>query len=106
MLFRSLVNVFNAIRDAALKTSNIDIASTVDMVTDGNNAPWSVKRNSSRPDGYLVLKETEEGVKRRGKDKEKREDKDLWYNIAVSLSLKTVDNSEVISTKRSISLQS
>ena len=42
------------------------------MVTDGNNAPWSVKRNSSRPDGYLVLKETEEGVKRRGKEKEKR----------------------------------
>ena len=100
-----LANVFNAIRDAALKTSNIYIASTVDMVMDGDNAPWSVKRISARPDGYLVLKETEEGVKRRGKEKEKREDKDLWYDTAVSLSLKTVDNSEVISTKRSIFLR-
>ena len=94
---KPLVNIFNAIRDAALKTSNIDMASTVDMVTDGNNAPWSVKRNSSRPDGYLVLKETEEGVKRRGKGRGEGEgdEKVLWYNIAVSLEFKKKKNLEL-----------
>ena len=49
--------------------------------------------NSATLYGYLKLKEGEERVKRRGKGE--AEEKDLWYNIAVSLSLKTVDDSEV-----------
>ena len=90
---RTLVNVFNAIFDAALETSSIGVAPTVDMVTDGDNAPWSVNGSSSKPDGYLVLKETEERVKKKG------ERKALWYNIAASLSLKMRDDPEVNSKK-------
>ena len=59
------------------------------MVTGGDNVPRSVKNSSVKPYGYLILKETEERVS------EKSEVVNLWYNIAVSLSLKTVDNSEV-----------
>ena len=51
--------------------------------------------NSATLYGYLKLKEGEERVKRRGKGEAEGEEKDLWYNIAVSLSLKTVDDSEV-----------
>ena len=51
--------------------------------------------NSATLYGYLKLKEGEERVKRRGKGEAEAEEKDLWYNIAVSLSLKTVDDSEV-----------
>ena len=102
-----LVNVFNSVCDAALGTSNIKVASTVDMAMDGDNGPWSVNGSSAKPDGYFKLKGTEEKVKRKRKRRreEKRKDdgekeengekKDLWYNIAVSLSLKTVDDSEV-----------
>ena len=81
-----LVNVFNIIRDAALETSSIRVAPTVDMVTDGNNAPWSVNGSSAKPDGYLILKETEERVKKNG------EENTLWYNIAVSLEFKKKTN--------------
>ena len=90
---RTLVNVFNAICDAALETSGIRVAPKVDMVTDEDNGSWSVNGSSATLYGYLKLKEGEERVKRRGKGE--AEEKDLWYNIAVSLSLKTVDDSEV-----------
>ena len=90
---RTLVNVFNAICDAALETSGIRVAPTVDMVTDEDNGSWSVNGNSATLYGYFKLKEGEERVKGRGKGE--GEEKDLWYNIAVSLSLKTVDDSEV-----------
>ena len=83
---RTLVNVFNAIFDAALETSSIGVAPTVDMVTDGANAPWSVNGSYAKPDGYLILKETEERVKKNG------EEKTLWYNIAVSLEFKKKTN--------------
>ena len=86
---RLLINVFNAIHDAALETSSIKVAPTIDMVTGGDNVPRSVKNSSVKPYGYLILKETEERVS------EKSEVVNLWYNIAVSLSLKTVDDSEV-----------
>ena len=79
---KPLVNVFNIIRDAALETSSIRVAPTVDLVTDGANAPWSVNGSYAKPDGYLILKETEERVKKNG------EEKTLWYNIAVSLEFK------------------
>ena len=79
---KPLVNVFNIIRNAALETSSIRVAPTVDMVTDGNNAPWSVNGSSAKPDGYLILKEDEKRIKK------KRERKALWYNIAVSLEFK------------------
>ena len=79
---KPLVNVFNIIRDAALETSSIRVAPTVDMVTDGNNAPWSVNGSSAKPDGYLILKEAEKRIKK------KRERKALWYNVAVSLEFK------------------
>ena len=79
---KPLVNVFNIIRDAALETSSIRVAPTVDMVTDGNNAPWSVNGSSAKPDGYLILKEAEKRIKK------KWERKVLWYNIAVSLEFK------------------
>ena len=92
---RTLVNVLNAICDAALETSGIRVAPTVDMVTDEDNGSWSVNGSSATLYGYLKLKEGEERVKRRGKGEAEGEEKDLWYNIAVSLSLKTVDDSEV-----------
>ena len=79
---KPLVNVFNIIRNAALETSSIRAVPTVDMVTDGVNAPWSVNGSYAKPDGYLILKETEERVKKKG------EEKTLWYNIAVSLEFK------------------
>ena len=78
-----LVNVFNIIRDAALETSSIRVAPTVDLVTDGANAPWSVNGSYAKPDGYLILKER---VKKKGKEKT------LWYNIAVSLEFKKKTN--------------
>ena len=90
---RTLINIFNAICDAALETSGIRVAPTNDMVTDEDNGSWSVNGSSTTLYGYLKLKEGEERVKRRGKGE--AEEKDLWYNIAVSLSLKTVDDSEV-----------
>ncbi|PAV16428.1 Pkinase domain-containing [Pyrrhoderma noxium] len=89
---RTLVNVLNAICDAALETSGIRVAPTVDMVTDEDNGSWSVNGSSATLYGYLKLKEGEERVKRRGEAE--AEEKDLWYNIAVSLTLKTVDDSE------------
>ena len=92
---RTIVNVLNAICDAALETSGIRVAPTVDMVTDEDNGSWSVNGSSATLYGYLKLKEGEERVKRRGKGEAEGEEKDLWYNIAVSLSLKTVDDSEV-----------
>ena len=92
---RTIVNVLNAICDAALETSGIRVAPTVDMVTDEDNGSWSVNDSSATLYGYLKLKEGEERVKRRGKGEAEAEEKDLWYNIAVSLSLKTVDDSEV-----------
>ena len=104
-----LVNVFRAIRDAALETSNIKVAPTLDLVTDGDVVPGSVKSNSAKPDGYLVLKETEERVmdlrkgrkkrkgKKRGKGKgeQKKGGKVLWYDIAVSFEFKTKNNPEL-----------
>ena len=92
---RTLVNVLNAICDAALETSGIRVAPTVDMVTDEDNGSWSVNGSSATLYGYLKLKEGEERVKRRGKGEAEAEEKDLWYNNAVSLSLKTEDDSEV-----------
>ena len=96
-----LVNVFRTIRDAALETSSIKVAPTLDLVTDGDVVSGSVKSNSTKPDGYLVLKETEERVKdlgkKRGKGKgeQKKGEKVLWYDIAVSFEFKIKSNPEL-----------
>ena len=74
-----LENVFNAIIDAARETSGIDETPTLVLSTDGNHAPWSVRRSDIKPDGFLVIQDSDET----------KENNTLWYNIAACFAFKT-----------------
>lgn len=86
MYNQPLKNIFEAIIDAAKKTSSTSAKPTVCLINDGNKIPWSMRQGSTRPDGYLVLEDSEESM----------EDKLLWYNIAVAFEFKTSTGPEHI----------
>ena len=87
VVFSPMPEIFNKVVDTIVANSGGELMSAVDFLQNPIRAPSSAeRRNESRPDGYLVLKDRKSNLTKDGKNEDI-----LWADVVLSCEYKLKD---------------